>query len=384
MTTRVTAAHACGCRGPAAAPIDAPRRRLGRTLLASGAASLLPGPARAQRAGPVAAAAALDWPAAPPDLAARHERAFAPLATRVSQQLADVQSVVVLQHGHLAFEFHRSGVAPEALQDVQSVTKSVLALLFGQAMADGLVRGPDELVALRLPALLRLGADARVRRLRFVHLLTMSAGWAGELTARRDRDDDLRWIVQRPFVADPGARFAYDNGAANLLALALANAVGQPLAQYARQRLFAPLGIGRFAWRTGAQGHALGALGLALPARAMARLGELVLLQGRWQGRALVPRDYLLAATRRQNAGGAPLGTAYGYLWWIGASPRGRADARPAVMASGYGGQWIHVDPALGLVVAITARRTPASAARGQGLALIQRHILPAARRVAQ
>jgi CubicO group peptidase (beta-lactamase class C family) len=346
------------------------------------AASLLAAPTWARREPLGPAPATLSWPPAPPSLAARQRQAFAGLAGRLGAGLHDVQSVVVLQRDHLAFEFQRPGVAPGGLHDVQSVTKSVLSLLFGQAMADGLVRGPDELVALRLPAMLRLGADARVRQLRFVHLLTMTAGWPGELTARRDRDDNLRWIVQRPFQADPGARFTYDNGAANLLALALANAAGQPLARYARERLFQPLGIRDFDWRQGAQGHALGAHGLSLSTRAMARLGELVLHEGQWQGRALVPRDYLRAATSRQNAGGAPLGNAYGYLWWIGAPAR--RGAPPAVMANGYGGQWIHVDPALQLVVALTARRTPESAARGQGLALIQRHILPAARRIAQ
>ena len=106
--------------------------------------------------------------------------------------MPDVQSVAVLQRGHLAYEFYRAGVAPGSLQDVQSVTKSVLALLFGQAMADGHVRGPDELVALRLPAMLRLNADPRVQRLRFAHLLTMTAGWPPDETAQPGRDDDLR------------------------------------------------------------------------------------------------------------------------------------------------------------------------------------------------
>ena len=368
---------------PLAAPAihpDAPRRRAVVAALLGGVAAGLPLAGQARRVDP-APMRALAWPPAPPALGARQQQA---LAGRLGTGFDDVQSVAVLHRGHLAFEFQRPGVAPGALQEVQSVTKSVLSLLFGQAMADGLVRGPDELVALRLPAMLRLGADARLRQLRFVHLLTMTAGWAGEQTARRDRDDNLRWIVQRPFQADPGARFTYDNGAANLLALALANAVGRPLEQYARERLFQPLGIGRSSWRRGAQGQAIGAHGLSLSTRAMVRLGELVLHEGQWQGRALVPRDHVRAATRRQHAGGAPLGSAYGYLWWIGGQERGRPDARPAIMASGYGGQWIHVDPALGLVVAVTARRTPESATRGQGLALIQRHILPAVRSIAQ
>ncbi|HMN58472.1 MAG TPA: serine hydrolase [Ottowia sp.] len=342
------------------------RRRLGAVALALGSLGAAPG--WAQRAG-----AAVAPPAADPALAARHQRAFAGLAARIDASLGDVQSVIVRHRGRLAFDYYRSGVGADTLQDVQSVTKSVLALLFGQAMADGHVRGPDELVALRLPALLRLGLDARVQRLRFAHLLTMTAGWPGDEMARRDRDDDLRWLARRPFVAEPGARFAYDNGAANLLALALAQAVGEPLADYARRRLFQPLGIQRFDWRRGAQGHALGAIGLSLATPAMARLGELLLAEGQWQGRALVPRAYMRALAQRHNAGGPPLGAAYGYLWWLGAG---------SLMASGYGGQWIHVEPALQLVVAVTSRRTPESAARGQGRTLIRRDIVPAVRRL--
>ena len=313
------------------------------------------------------------WPIAPPLQAGRHAQVFGALAATLRDGAPDVQGIAVVHRGHLAFEFHRPSWSVGSLHDVQSVTKSVLALLFGQAMADGHVRGPDELVALRLPAMLRLGADARVQRLRFAHLLTMTAGWPSDEIARPGRDDDLRWLVQRPFVAEPGTRFAYDNGAANLLALALAQAVGEPLANYARRRLFEPLGIHRLAWRRGAQGHALGAIGLSLTTPAMARLGELVLHEGQWQGRALVPRAYMQDLARRHSSGGPPLSTAYGYLWWLGAG---------SIMASGYGGQWIHVDPALDLVVALTSRRTPESAARGQGATLIRRDIVPAVRRL--
>ena len=355
------------------------RRSLGVLALA-GTAAVVAAPALAQRAParPPALADNVAWPAAPATLAAQHQRAFSALPARIQQQLPDVQSVAVLHRGHLAFEHYRSGVTAHTLQDTQSVTKSVLALLFGQAIADGAVRGVQELVATRLPAMLRQGAGKRVQRLRFEHLLTMTAGWAGEQTARRDRDDDLRQIVRRPFVADPGTRFAYDNGAANLLALALANVLRQPLSSYARQRLLAPLGIHRMAWRQGAQGHDLGALGLSLTTRGMARLGELVLAEGQWQGQTLLPRDYVRAATERQNAGGYPLGNAYGYLWWVASTAPSRRAERRTAMANGYGGQWIYVYPPLDMVVAATSRRTPESMARGQALTLIRRDILPA------
>ncbi|MDO5623925.1 MAG: serine hydrolase [Pseudomonadota bacterium] len=357
------------------------RRQAGQGALALVAAALTPGAAWALRAPPAAATVLPEWPAVPASLAAQHRRALGPLAARIATDLPDVQSAVVLHRGHLAFEHYRAGITAHTLQDTQSVTKSVVALLFGQAVADGALRGPQELVAARLPALLRVGADARVQRLRFAHLLGMTAGWPGDQTARRDRDDDLAQIARRPFVAAPGARFAYDNGAANLLALALTNVLRESLAAYARQRLFTPLGIHDFSWRTGAQGHALGALGLSLTARGMARVGELVLAEGRWQGQPLLPHGYTLAATQRQNAGGYPLGRPYGYLWWIGSARPGQG--RSAFMANGYGGQWLYVDPALALVVAVTARRTPESAARGQGLTLIQQGVLPAVRRMA-
>jgi CubicO group peptidase (beta-lactamase class C family) len=336
--------------------LAATRRRALALGAGAGAGALAAPLAQAQRA-----------PAAAP---------LAGLAARINTEAPDVQSVAVVQRGALVLDFYRAGLAPGSLQDVQSVTKSVLSLLFGCALADGHVRGTHELVAMHLPELLRLGGDARLQRLRFAHLLTMTAGWPGSETARRDRDDDLAWLARRPFVAEPGARFAYDNGAANLLALALARAVRQPLDDYARDRLLAPLGIARAGWRRGAHGHALGALGLSLATRDMARLGELVLAAGRWQGRALLPTDYLQQATTRRHAGGAPVFAPYGYLWWVSAD----AAARGAVMASGYGGQWIYVDPARQAVLALTSRRTPESAARGQALALIRRTLLPALR----
>lgn len=316
------------------------------------------------------AATSAAWPAAQ---AQRAPAAFAGLAARIATQSPDVQSVSVVQGSHSVFEFFRPGVTADSLQDVQSVTKSVLALLFGCALADGRVRGTQELVAMHLPEMVRMGGDARLTRLRFAHLLTMTAGWPGEETARRDRDDDLRWLARRPFLAEPGARFAYDNGAANVLALALERAVGRPLQDYARERLFAPLGITHVDWRRGAQGHALGALGLSLGVRDMARVGELVLAGGQWAGRALLPPDYLRLATTRRNVGGGPVFAPYGYLWWISADK-----ASHAVMASGYGGQWVYLDAARQAVVAVTSRRTPESAARGQALALIRQGVLPA------
>ncbi len=349
-----------------------------------------PGRRRALRAALAAGAPAL-WPtlgtaqfASQPPLVTRSlaARALAGLAPRIDAEMPDVQSVVVLHRGQTALEYHRAGIAPDTLQDTQSVTKSVLSLLFGIAVAEGRIRSSDSLVAEKLPEMLRLGADPRLQGLRFEHLLTMTAGWPGEQTARRDRDDDLMQIVRRPLISPPGTRFIYDNGAANLLALALTRAVAQPLAAYARDRLMAPLGITRFDWMKGGEGRELGAMGLRMTVRDMARIGELVRLDGMWQGRPLVPADYLRRATSRRNAGGPPVETGYGYLWWVGGTQRGTSPGRAPAMASGYGGQWIWVAPALSMVVAATSLRTAQSMTRGQAATLIRAQIAPALRRL--
>ena len=381
--------RAAGPSGAAPGPANPhpPARRvwLARAALAPwGAAATLASARTGASAAPAAPVAPTTARAPQGDAAdgatAAARAALAPLVAHVEREAPDVLSLLALQHGQPVLRYFRAGTAEASLQPVQSVTKSVLSLLFGQALADGRIRRVDGLVAEKLPELLRLGTDARVQRLRFSHLLTMTAGWPADQTARRDRDDDLLQLARRPFVSAPGTRFAYDNGAANLLALALERAVGERLADYAHRRLLAPLGIQRFDWQQGRQGHALGAIGLRLALADMARLGELVRLQGVWAGRALLPADYLRAATTRQNTGGPPVDAGYGYLWWV--APTRRAGAPPTLMASGYGGQWIWIDPALHLVVAATSRRTPDSMARNQAATVIRARIVPALRRL--
>jgi CubicO group peptidase (beta-lactamase class C family) len=300
-------------------------------------------------------------------------QAFAGL-TEQTEALADLRGLVVLRRGRVAFEFQRGGQARDALQPVESVTKSVLSLLVGIAVDQGRIASLDQPVLALLPQLADANDDPRAQRLTVRHLLTMTGGF--EPSERRffDAKERARFAMARRFEAEPGTTFRYDNPAANLLAALLEQAVGETPAAYAQRHLFAPLGIEASDWARDEQGHHLGFSGLQLRTRDLARIGQLMLQQGRWGGHRVVSENFVHAASTRRNGGGPPVGLTYGYLWWVAPS-----DApRPPFVASGYGGQFIWVDPALELVIAASAEPTATGAARHQALDLIRLHIVPA------
>nr|WP_253075577.1 MULTISPECIES: beta-lactamase family protein [unclassified Bradyrhizobium] len=115
--------------------------------------------------------------------------------------------------------------------------------------------------------------------------------------------------------------------------------------------MFGPLDIANFDWKADAEGHLIGASTLSLSARDMAKLGLLYLQHGRWGHDQLVSSEYVADSTSRHNDGGAPVGAAYGYLWWVTHTSTGL----DAFFAAGNGSQIIYVLPKLDLVVAVTS-----------------------------
>jgi len=168
--------------------------------------------------------------------------------------------------------------------------------------------------------------------------------------------DRYRYILSRPVDAPPGTRFTYSGGDVALLGEVIARATGEPLADYARRRLFAPLGIDRFEWLKDAKGIPIAASGLRLRPRDMAAIGQMMLENGRWRGRQIVPATWIreVIAQHAQVQPNAQCGTEYGYLWWLTAICLGQ-DRKPLFFASGNGGQDIWVAPSEHLVVVTTA-----------------------------
>jgi CubicO group peptidase (beta-lactamase class C family) len=160
--------------------------------------------------------------------------------------------------------------------------------------------------------------------------------------------DRYRYILQRPILEPPGARWTYCGGATALLGRLIADGTGRSLPQYAQAVLFAPLGIASFEWTTGADNVASAASGLRLAPRDLARLGELVLTEGVWHGQRIVPAGWIRAMLQPRLP--TSWGGQYGYQWYIESIAGHRL-----IAGMGNGGQRLFVLPDLDLTVAITA-----------------------------
>lgn len=246
---------------------------------------------------------------------------------------------------------------PDTLHDLRSMTKSVVGLLYGIALADGLVPPPDAPLLAQFAELSDLSSPER-DAMTVADALSMQMGNAWDETlpysdprnseiAMEYAPDRIRFVLEQDMIAPPGGGFTYSGGATTLLAELIARGSGQPLDVFARERLFDPLGIPRYEWVRGADGRPSAASGLRLSARSMARIGEVIRDGGIFEETQVIPADWL-AASFTPQASADPL--RYGYHWWL--SPAGGPEW---VAALGNGGQRMSISKNLGLVVVVYA-----------------------------
>ena len=168
--------------------------------------------------------------------------------------------------------------------------------------------------------------------------------WSCWLT-RTPARSSIDYVLNHGLETDPGSRFTHSTGTSRLLAGVLQHALGRRLDAYADERFFRPLGISGARWQAHWDGTTYGGVGLQLTLRELMKVGLLVADKGVWNGRRVIPADWVGEATRSHlplpdGEGG------YGYGWWIRAH---------GYAAEGYGGQYVYVVPSARVVVVFTA-----------------------------
>ena len=318
-----------------------------------------------------------------------------------------VHAVLIERRGQLIYEEYFDGfderwgaplgkvsMTPETKHDLRSVTKSVVSALIGIAHGEGVIPSLDQPIVEWFPEYPELNTPDR-KRVTLAHVLSMTSGfeWNENVPYNDPRNDEirmtrdqhpLRYALSPSFAVDPGSDFNYNGGLTQVMAAVLVRASKTSLQDYARTKLFEPLGISDVEWVGNLAGIPAAASGLRLRARDLAKFGSLYLHGGKWNGKQVIPASWIELSTRRhfrfRPRTGADAGGEFGYayFWWYSCypSPAGLIEARTAI---GNGQQRIFVLPGLDMVVTIFAGRYNDFTIGGTlGSTILREHVLPA------
>ena len=313
---------------------------------------------------------------------------------------ANIHGVVVARHGQIAFERYYAGndehwgvpigrvrFTPDVKHDLRSITKSVTSLLVGIAASEGRFPPLDSSVYDYFPEHRSLRTPDKAA-LTFRHLLMMAAGldWDENLPYTHPRNSEIQmlnssdpvgFVLKQPMRNPPGTAFSYNGGATTVLGAALERATRSRIEDFARDRLFKPLGISDTEWVRMPNGMTSTASGLRLRPRDTAKLGKLLLAQGNWNGRQVVPAAWIAESTQPRLD--VDFFFKYGYQWWS-ATSRMAGRAYPWTAGVGWGGQRLFAQPDLDLVVMVSAGHYGEALQNVIPLAIYTQFVLPAVR----
>jgi CubicO group peptidase (beta-lactamase class C family) len=284
---------------------------------------------------------------------------------KVMEQLArgesQLHSVLLLQNNTLVFEEYYGNYKLDEPHDLRSTTKSIRSLLLGIAIEKGFVKSVDDPIYDYLPELRpQKNMDPRKSQITIRHLLTMSTGlecndWDPKSRGHEDRvykkKDWLQYTMDLPQVNDPGTVSVYCSMGAILVAEIISQSSGMSIQEFAQIFLFDPLEIRNIHWEHTDQGEVLDSgKRLYMTPRDLAKIGQLVLQEGQWEGEPLISASWIREATSPKTK---ITGIDYGYLWWNFPFKVGETTLY-GKLATGNGGQYIMVFPTLEVVMVFT------------------------------
>jgi CubicO group peptidase (beta-lactamase class C family) len=312
-------------------------------------------------------------------------------------------SLVIIQNDGLVLEEYFRGWDRDRLHRCFSVTKSVTSALIGMLLEQRKIPSLDAQLLSFFPEYQDIkNSDARKEAITLEDVLTMTAGFSwnetttpytfliipnllNDMTRMFFNRDYIRYVLDKPMAAEPGTVWTYNSGSLDLLSGIITNATGQTAEDFAAEHLFQPLGIFDWKWNEAPQGISETGAGLSLHPVDMAMFGYLFLRKGSFQGKQIVPEEWVEVSTASHvtqiTMNGQALNMHYGYLWWIlpvDATVGGSLQLNQIYCALGYGGQCIFVIPQLDMVVVSTASNFGTAARMFSGFKLLSDYILPA------
>jgi CubicO group peptidase (beta-lactamase class C family) len=250
-----------------------------------------------------------------------------------------------------------------SLHDLRSVSKSIVSACVGIAIAQGKIKSVDEKIFDFFKEYQQFQNEGR-EQLTIRHFLTMTSGikWNENVPYDNPENseiqmslspDPIKFVLSQPLIHAPGKTWNYNGGTTEILARIIEKATGKNVYAFAKEFLFAPLGITKSYWTSipGTNSPAA-ASGLRLTSRDALNFGILYLQNGRWQNKQIIPEEFvkesLTSHVDRPDGGG------YGFQFWIFTETiNGKLYSLP--IAVGNGDQRIFIDSKNNMVVVMTA-----------------------------
>jgi CubicO group peptidase (beta-lactamase class C family) len=303
----------------------------------------------------------------------------------IEEEGQGIHSVMVVKNGKVVFEKWLGEWTADKPHELHSVSKTFTATAVGMVYDMGLISLDDKVIDY-FPEYLPETVNDNLKSLTIRHLLTMNSGFekSPDKKIRDNRTDWIKGFLEEPFDRTPGTIFCYNSLSTYMLSAIIQKVTGEKVVDFLQPRLFEPLGITDVVWGESPEGITMGGWGLWLKTEDLAKLGQLFLQKGKWNGEQLVSEEWIAMAGSKQvdsvpagkntdmleeikASGYRPDWTeGYGFQMWMCRNNAFRAD--------GAYGQVIMIIPDKDAVVVLTAQNSDFQAE----LDLVWKHIYPA------
>ncbi len=265
------------------------------------------------------------------------------------KKVNSMHSFMLVRHGHVVAEAWWAPESAEKPHILWSLSKSFTSTAVGLAVEEGKL-SIDDTVLKFFPDAAPAEPSANLKAMRIRDLLTMNAGHQDELNLREAKHWAKAFLAH-PVPHKPGTHFRYNTPATYMLSAIVQKVTGETVLDYLTPRLFEPLGIEKPKWETSPQGNSIGGYGLYLCTEDIAKFGQLYLQRGKWNGKQILPAEWVDQATSKQVSNGSDPNKdwdqGYGFQFWRCRHGAYRGD--------GKDGQFCIVLPEQDAVIAITA-----------------------------
>ncbi|MCZ8539656.1 serine hydrolase domain-containing protein [Psychrobacillus psychrodurans] len=304
----------------------------------------------------------------------------------IKKEYSNISGVVIIKDESLIYEKYFDGYTKDDVLHIASVTKSIISVLIGIAIDKGYIKNVEQKVLEFFPDYTVKRGEKTIQNITIKNLMTMTAPYkykSEPYTKIYTSDDWIKATLDLLGGKGDIGEFKYSTVGTHILSGVLVSATGQSVIDFATESLFKPLKIKApknviiqnkeeylaflkdkyvTGWIVDPKGINTAGWGLTLTARDMAKIGQLYLSGGVWNGNRILSSKWIEDSTKEKTRWGE---LSYGYLWWI---------VDDCYAALGDGGNVIFINPKKEMVVTIASRFLPRAKDR---IELIRKHIMP-------